>query len=437
MGTRESNSSPVSKTGVRHTLSHVLASDIFENSDRLKNFLTYIVEEFLAGRGDLIRGKTIAMDVYGRDPSTSGKSENIVRVDARRLRRRLMEYYATDGKNDPVRIWVDSGGYVPRMENRKESRPKRPTVWPVKPLAAATVVILAAGVVVAVFFGTQRNRTLPEPDRQTMLERQVLREKSPTALQAANLADQARGFLFPLLDFNRQSIATDMFREAIRLDPDYFGGYAGAAQTLTTLAKMTPPGPAREAKLAEAAQMSKIAMEKNPTHSWTQSAAGWVAFGLRDYQRAFELSSRAAQLSPDDGNVLDFHGMISVFSGNFEAALKASDPKRQRNTAKQRLAYRNIFAIANFHLGNFEETIASIQRAAELGNPVGAPSVMYEAAASQALGNFERASELVEELTENWPNFRPEFVVPDFYQSQIHTDQILDQLRAAGWKPNN
>ncbi|MGR3662925.1 MAG: hypothetical protein ACU0CA_17350, partial [Paracoccaceae bacterium] len=66
---------------------------------------------------ELIRGKTIAMDVYGRHPTSSGKSENVVRVDAHRLRRSLKEYYTAEGKDDPVQIWVDSGGY-PDPESR-------------------------------------------------------------------------------------------------------------------------------------------------------------------------------------------------------------------------------------------------------------------------------------------------------------------------------
>ena len=437
MSASEQNQPSVSESESRRALSRVLASDIFGNTDRLKNFLAYIMQETLAGRGDLIRGKTIAMDVYGRTPSTSGKAENVVRVDARRLRRRLVEYYASEGNNDPVRIWVDSGGYIPRMEIREDGPAEEPAFRSFGFRTGTAIIAFVAVLFAVASVWNQRGRGPPESDRQSMLERQALREKSPTTLQAVNLANQARGFVFPLLDYKRQSIATDMFREAIRLDPDYFGGYAGAAQTLTTLAKMTPPGPERDERLAEAARMAELATEKNPAHSWTQVAAAWVAFGVRDYERAFELSSRAARLSPQDGNVLDFHGLISVFSGNFEAARQASDPARPRDAGKHRLANRNIFAVANFHLGAFEEAIASIQLAAELGDPFDAPSLMYQAAAYQALGKTERASELLREMAATWPDFRPEVAAPNFYQHQESVDQILDQLRAAGWKPDN
>jgi len=241
----------------RDALAHVLASDRFVRAERLRNFLTYIVEETLAGRGELIRGKTIAMDVYGRDPTTSGKSENVVRVDARRLRRSLVEYYAVEGKNDAVRIWVDSGGYVPRMEMRKDESPTRSVPWSARFLNRTTAILLAIGLSAILYLGFSFNRSTPGQDPQVVLERQAFREKSVSTLQAVNLAEQARGFLFPLIEPERQRIATDLFRQAIRLDPDYFGGYAGAAQTLTTLSKLKPPGPERDETLAEALRMAE------------------------------------------------------------------------------------------------------------------------------------------------------------------------------------
>lgn len=116
----------------REALARILVSDSFVRSERLSHFLSYIVEETLAGQGDLIRGKTIAMDVYGRDPTDSGQSENVVRVDARRLRRSLQDHYTSEGKNDVIRIWVDRGGYVPRIELQSEvsqtSSVKKPLV---------------------------------------------------------------------------------------------------------------------------------------------------------------------------------------------------------------------------------------------------------------------------------------------------------------------
>lgn len=424
----------------RVALSRILASERFLRSVRLSEFLAYVMEETLAGRGDLIRGKTIAMDVYRRDPTDSGQSENVVRVDARRLRRSLEEYYATVGKDDAVRIWVDSGGYVPRMEIRNDVSLEKPTVWSgiILPRVVLGILgILAIGIAATVYLKGAPSRTMPMPDQQIVLERQALREKSAVTLQAANLAEQARGFLFPVTEPERQKIAADMFRQVIRLDPDYFGGYAGLAQTLTTFSKLTPPGPKRDETLAQARRMAKIATTKNPTHSWTQSASAWAAFGNGDFDHAFDLSSRSILINPEDGYVLDFYAMISVLSGRFEEARKASDPARPRGSTKRRFANRNLFGVANLHLERYQEAIVAFQRAADLGDPISAPSLMYQAAAYQGLGNSDRAFELIQEMAATWPGFQPDVALPNFYQHQKHVDQILDHLRAAGWVPSN
>lgn len=422
---------------VRNALSSIIASKCFENADRLKGFLTYIVEEKIAGRGHLIRGKTVAMDVYGRNPAISGKSENVVRVDARRLRQFLTEYYATEGVNDTLRIWVDNGGYVPRMETLIPVTSAKRLVSNTVIMAGIAVFLLLTGLTVAINSRTSQSNILPAQNQKSMPEKQALREKSAATLQAANLAEQARGFLFPLLEPQRQHIATEMFRQAIKLDPGYFGGYAGAAQTLTTLSKLMSGTQEKEDTLAEAARMLEMAIELNPTHSWTQSAAGWTAFGVGEFDRAFALSSRAIQLDPEDGYTLDFHALISVFTGHFAEARVASDPTRPRKFNKGHLAYRNIFGVANFHLGKYEEGLTSFQRAAETGDPFSPPSLMFQAITYQALGNTEKAAELVNELATTWPKFHPDITLAKFYQHQEHLDQILDKLHAAGWKPQN
>lgn len=92
-----------------------------------------------------------------------------------------------------------------------------------------------------------------------------------------------------------------------------------------------------------------------------------------------------------------------------------------------------MFGVANFHLGRYDDTLATFRQAAELGDPISAPSLMYQAAAYQGLGDTEQAIVLVTELAATWPDFRPETMLPRLYQHQEHVGQILDPLRAAGW----
>jgi len=96
---------------VRAQLERILASRCFEQAARSSSFLRYVVEQTLAGQGERLKGYTIAVEVFGRPPDFDAQSDPLVRVEAGRLRRRLIEYYADEGRNDPVRIELPRGSY--------------------------------------------------------------------------------------------------------------------------------------------------------------------------------------------------------------------------------------------------------------------------------------------------------------------------------------
>ena len=104
---------PVSTDAVRAELSRILESPHFDASERNRGFLTYVVEEALAGRTDRIKAYTIATEVFGRDPTFDPQLDSIVRIEAGRLRRSLERYHLTDGRTSHLRIDIPRGGYVP------------------------------------------------------------------------------------------------------------------------------------------------------------------------------------------------------------------------------------------------------------------------------------------------------------------------------------
>jgi len=97
---------------VRAQLARILASDLFLRSDRLTAFLTFIVEQTLDGHGAGLKEHVLAMEVYGRGADFGAAVDPIVRVDARRLRDKLREYYVA-APHDPVVISVPKGSYAP------------------------------------------------------------------------------------------------------------------------------------------------------------------------------------------------------------------------------------------------------------------------------------------------------------------------------------
>jgi adenylate cyclase len=103
---------------VRAELERLLASAEFVASDRLKEFLRFVVEHRLAGRADALKAYTIALEVFGRDSTFDPQTDPVVRMEASKLRRRLERYYLGAGQDDPVRIDIPKGGYAPTFRYR-------------------------------------------------------------------------------------------------------------------------------------------------------------------------------------------------------------------------------------------------------------------------------------------------------------------------------
>jgi len=94
-------------------LNRILASKAFRQADRLKRFLTFIVEETLAGRGERLKEFVVGVEVFGKDNSFDPRNDPIVRVQARRLRSQLAAYYREEGTDDGLMIELPKGGYAP------------------------------------------------------------------------------------------------------------------------------------------------------------------------------------------------------------------------------------------------------------------------------------------------------------------------------------
>jgi adenylate cyclase len=110
--TRKGTDQPPTAEEVRNHLKTLLASAEFDASKRNKRFLEYVVEETLAGRGNLIKAYNIALAVFDRGADFDPLTDPIVRIEASRLRRSLEHYYLTAGKQDRIRIAMPKGSYI-------------------------------------------------------------------------------------------------------------------------------------------------------------------------------------------------------------------------------------------------------------------------------------------------------------------------------------
>ncbi len=138
-------------------LNHVLGSEVFEAAGRAREFLSFIVQETLAGRGERLKGYSIAVQVFERPADFDAQTDPLVRVEAGRLRRRLAEYYQSQGRDAAVRIELPRGGYTPVFVRHLPEPPatvepqtasaasgRRASWWPVG-VAAMVLIALTAG----------------------------------------------------------------------------------------------------------------------------------------------------------------------------------------------------------------------------------------------------------------------------------------------------
>src|SRR3954468_7673056 len=106
---------PPADSLVRSQLFKILSCELFSRSERLSAFLEFIVEQTLDGHGHALKEQVIAVELYGKSSDFDTAADPIVRVDARRLRDRLREYYAS-APHDPVVISVPKGSYAALFE---------------------------------------------------------------------------------------------------------------------------------------------------------------------------------------------------------------------------------------------------------------------------------------------------------------------------------
>ncbi|RTL39389.1 MAG: hypothetical protein EKK53_17660 [Burkholderiales bacterium] len=106
-------------------LARLAASAPFRRAHRHLRFLRHLLARVQAGDQAALREMALGVAVFHRradqfDP----RSDSIVRVEARRLRRKLADYYASEGRDAPVEFALPVGSY--QLEVRLRHRPPVP-----------------------------------------------------------------------------------------------------------------------------------------------------------------------------------------------------------------------------------------------------------------------------------------------------------------------
>ena len=102
----------------RALIQRIAASAQFRRSARLRDFLIYVGTQSLKNGGAEIHEQEIGTKVFGRDASYDRSQDNIVRVNATELRKRIELYFATEGAHETLILEIARGGYKPVFHRR-------------------------------------------------------------------------------------------------------------------------------------------------------------------------------------------------------------------------------------------------------------------------------------------------------------------------------
>jgi hypothetical protein len=109
-------------------LERVRRSQTISGSEKLVQFLSFVVQTTLNGNAGYLKETVVGVFVFGRAPDYDPKADTVVRSQAWRLRSKLNEYYRTEGAEDPLIIDIPRGSYVPVFVRRSRATPGKSEV---------------------------------------------------------------------------------------------------------------------------------------------------------------------------------------------------------------------------------------------------------------------------------------------------------------------
>src|SRR6478609_7853048 len=114
----------LSKEAIYQQLERIFLDPLFINSQVLRKFLSFIVEQTLEGNSQQLKEYTIALNVLDKPTNFKPQDNSIVRIHAGRLRRALNHFYNSKETPEHIFVSVPLGSYVPVFtinENKAET----------------------------------------------------------------------------------------------------------------------------------------------------------------------------------------------------------------------------------------------------------------------------------------------------------------------------
>lgn len=325
----------IASESVLQELHSILRSKYFVNANRVSRFLRFSTEKAIQGQGGLLKEYTIAVEVYGKDESFDPRMDPIVRVEARRLRSKLTEYYENAGRNDAICIHLPVGSYVPVFEKRESplssalstpagkyssqkylGKPAVPNTLAQNKQAYQEYLNAhryinrwsPGGLRKAIEFFEQT--LIEDPDcaaAYSLLADAYLLLAAHGILPSCKIMPKAKAAALKALEIDNSLVgahtllalvnahydwnwveAEKEYRYALRLNPGYAGGHQWYSWCL-----------AMAGRSGEAIREGRQSLESDPDSTMRNTNLGWLFYLARDFTRAREQYHKAIALDPN------------------------------------------------------------------------------------------------------------------------------------------
>src|SRR5216684_8079989 len=116
-------SNEAERVAIREQLEKLLLTSHFSASRRYPSFLRFVLQHTLAGESELLKERTLGIELFGRAPDYDTAADPIVRVTAAEIRKRIEQYYQEPGRAGELRFSLPSGSYIPLFSTPSEAAP--------------------------------------------------------------------------------------------------------------------------------------------------------------------------------------------------------------------------------------------------------------------------------------------------------------------------
>lgn len=124
----------INTAAIQTELECILHSRCFRSRKILQKLLAYVVKQTITGNTDQISQYNIAVEGLGKPADFNPATDPLIRIQVGRLRKQLEEYYATEGRYDPLHISLPNRSYQPVFtQHTFDSRPYPVAVEAVSP----------------------------------------------------------------------------------------------------------------------------------------------------------------------------------------------------------------------------------------------------------------------------------------------------------------